>query len=59
MRVIIREGKGCVRINYKFVEIIELEIVCFIIMELFIFVGEEIVSRVDIDVKVEGGGFMG
>ncbi len=58
-RATIREGKGRVRINNKPVEIIEPEIARFTIMEPLILAGEEIVSKVDIDVKVEGGGFMG
>ncbi|AIU69796.1 30S ribosomal protein S9 [Thermococcus eurythermalis] len=58
-RATIREGKGRVRINHKPVEIIEPEIARFTIMEPLILAGEEIVGKVDIDVKVEGGGFMG
>ncbi|ASJ02257.1 30S ribosomal protein S9 [Thermococcus profundus] len=58
-RATIREGKGRVRINHKPVEIIEPEIARFTIMEPLILAGEGIVSKVDIDVKVEGGGFMG
>jgi small subunit ribosomal protein S9 len=58
-RATIREGKCRVRINHKPVEIIEPEIARFTIMEPLVLAGEEIVSKVDIDVKVEGGGFMG
>ncbi|NJE42678.1 30S ribosomal protein S9 [Thermococcus sp. GR6] len=58
-RATIREGKGRVRINHKPVEIIEPEIARFTIMEPLVLAGEEIVNKVDIDVKVEGGGFMG
>ncbi|ASJ08620.1 30S ribosomal protein S9 [Thermococcus siculi] len=58
-RATIREGKGRVRINRKPVEIIEPEIARFTIMEPLVLAGEEIVGKVDIDVKVEGGGFMG
>ncbi|AEK72839.1 30S ribosomal protein S9P [Thermococcus sp. 4557] len=58
-RATIREGKGRVRINHKPVEIIEPEIARFTIMEPLVIAGEEIVGKVDIDVKVEGGGFMG
>ncbi len=58
-RATIREGKGRVRINHKPVEIIEPEIARFTIMEPLVLAGEEIVGKVDIDVKVEGGGFMG
>ncbi|RLF01765.1 MAG: 30S ribosomal protein S9 [Thermoprotei archaeon] len=58
-RATIREGKGRIRINHKPVEIIEPEIARFTIMEPLVLAGEEIVGKVDIDVKVEGGGFMG
>ncbi|NPA48315.1 MAG: 30S ribosomal protein S9 [Thermococci archaeon] len=58
-RATIREGKGRVRINHKPVEIVEPEIARFTIMEPLVLAGEAIVSKVDIDVKVEGGGFMG
>lgn len=58
-RATIREGKGRVRINHKPVEIIEPEIARFTIMEPLVLAGDEVVGKVDIDVKVEGGGFMG
>ncbi|WP_297476894.1 30S ribosomal protein S9 [Thermococcus sp.] len=58
-RATIREGKGRVRINHKPVEIIEPEIARFTVMEPLVLAGEEIVGKVDIDVRVEGGGFMG
>ncbi|AEC51136.1 30S ribosomal protein S9P [Pyrococcus sp. NA2] len=58
-RAVIREGKGRVRINGKPVEIIEPEIARFTILEPLILAGEEIWNSVDIDVKVQGGGFMG
>ena len=58
-RATIREGKGRVRVNHKPVEIIEPEIARFTIMEPLVLAGEGIVGKVDIDVKVEGGGFMG
>ncbi|WP_297464981.1 30S ribosomal protein S9 [Thermococcus sp.] len=58
-RATIREGKGRVRINHKPVEVIEPEIARFTIMEPLVLAGEEIVGRIDIDVRVEGGGFMG
>ncbi|WP_048149386.1 30S ribosomal protein S9 [Palaeococcus ferrophilus] len=58
-RATIREGKGRVRINSKPVEIIEPEMVRLIIMEPLILAGEGIVNKVDIDVKVQGGGMVG
>ncbi|MHA1594642.1 MAG: 30S ribosomal protein S9 [Candidatus Baldrarchaeia archaeon] len=58
-RAVIREGKGRVRINNIPVEIYQPELARWKIMEPLLLAGEEIVSKVDIDVKVEGGGFMG
>jgi len=58
-RATIREGNGRVRINHKPAEIVEPEVARFAIMEPLVLAGEEVVSKVDIDVKVEGGGFMG
>jgi len=58
-RATIREGKGRVRINGKPVEIIEPEMVRFVIIEPLVLAGEEIVNKVDIDVKVQGGGIVG
>lgn len=58
-RATIREGKGRIRINGKPVEIVEPEMIRFVIMEPLILAGEGIVNKVDIDVKVQGGGLMG
>ncbi len=58
-RATIREGKGRVRINHRPVELIEPEIARFTIMEPLILAGEGVVGKVDVDVKVSGGGFMG
>jgi len=58
-RATIKEGKGRVRVNYKPVEILEPEIARFTIIEPLVLAGEGILGKVDVDVKVEGGGFMG
>ncbi|AEH23954.1 30S ribosomal protein S9 [Pyrococcus yayanosii] len=58
-RAVIREGKGRVRINGKPVELVEPEIARFTILEPLILAGEEVWNSVDIDVRVQGGGFMG
>ncbi|AIF68817.1 30S ribosomal protein S9 [Palaeococcus pacificus DY20341] len=58
-RATIREGKGRVRINGKPVEIIEPEMIRFVIIEPLVLAGEGIVNKVDIDVKVQGGGIVG
>jgi len=58
-RAYIREGKGRVRINSTFLEFYEPLLARIRIMEPLVLAGEEYVSKVDIDVKVKGGGFMG
>ncbi|MEM1684233.1 MAG: 30S ribosomal protein S9 [Nanopusillaceae archaeon] len=55
----IREGKGRVRINSIPIEFYEPKLAKLRIMEPLILAGEKFVSKVDIDVKVIGGGFMG
>jgi len=58
-RAYIREGKGRVKINSMPLEFYEPLLARVRIMEPLILAGEEYVSKVDIDVKVRGGGFMG
>ncbi len=58
-RAIIKEGKGRILINGKPIEIIEPEIVRMKLMEPFYFIDEKTKQRIDIKVKVKGGGYMG
>ena len=58
-RAVIREGKGRVRVNNIPVEIYQPEVARWRIMEPLLLAGEDIVNKVDIDVTVRGGGFMG
>jgi len=58
-RAVIREGKGRIRINGVPVEILMPEAARWKIMEPLLLVGDEVRSRVDIDVTVKGGGYMG
>jgi len=58
-RAYIREGKGRIKINSMPLEFYEPLLARIRIMEPLILAGEEYVSKVDIDVKVKGGGFMG
>ncbi|NVM02418.1 MAG: 30S ribosomal protein S9 [Candidatus Helarchaeota archaeon] len=58
-RATIREGKGKIRINKKPLEIYEPEFAKLIIMEPLIIAGEKVTEKLDIKVKVEGGGFIG
>ena len=58
-RATIKEGKGKIRINKKPLEIYEPEFAKLIITEPLILAGEKITEKLDIKVKVAGGGFMG
>ncbi len=58
-RAYIKEGKGRVRINSMPLEFYEPLLARIRIMEPLILAGDEYVSKVDIKVKVRGGGFMG
>ncbi len=57
-RATLRKGKGKVRINKKALDIIEPEMAKLKIMEPLM-VAEDVAKKVDIDVNVNGGGFMG
>jgi small subunit ribosomal protein S9 len=52
-------GKGRVKINGKPLEIIEPWIVRYTIEEPLLFISDELRNKIDIDVNVKGGGFMG
>lgn len=58
-RAVIREGKGRIRINKIPIEIYQPELARWKIMEPLLLAGDDVVSKIDIDVKVEGGGYMG
>jgi len=58
-RAVIREGKGRIRINKIPIEIYQPELARWKIMEPLLLAGDDIISKIDIDVKVEGGGYMG
>ena len=58
-RAVIREGKGRIRINKIPVEIYQPELARWKIMEPLLLAGDDVISKIDIDVKVEGGGYMG
>ena len=55
----IKEGHGKVTINSKPLQFYEPLLARLRIMEPLILAGEEYVSKVDIKVKVRGGGYMG
>lgn len=58
-RATARAGKGRIRINNVPIEIFEPKIARDRIMEPFLQTGEETWKKLDINVKVSGGGFMG
>ncbi len=57
-KVLIKEGGGKIRVNDKPIEIYQPWTAREKIMEPLYLAGEEVTNKVDIDAKVEGGGFM-
>ncbi len=57
-RAVLREGKGRIRINSVPVELYQPELARLKIMEVLELAGD-LRDKVDIDVRVHGGGFMG
>lgn len=57
-RATLKEGTGKIRINKNALDIIEPEMAKMKLMEPLM-LAEDIAPKVDIDVNVEGGGFMG
>lgn len=57
-RVTIKEGQGRVRINKKPIEILQPELARMKVQSALDIAGD-IVDKIDIDVNVSGGGFMG
>lgn len=58
-RAIIRPGVGRVRVNGYPIEIWPIEMARVKMMEPLFLAGKNVVSSVDIDITVRGGGFMG
>jgi len=58
-RAKITEGVGRIRVNKKPIEIYEPEIARLKILEAVAFIGDNVTSKIDIDVNVRGGGVMG
>jgi small subunit ribosomal protein S9 len=58
-RAYVRPGSGRVRINGTPLELIPMEVVRLKVMEPLAIAGDVVRNVVDIDVSVEGGGFMG
>jgi len=56
---IVRPGKGRVKVNNIPIEIWPVEMARWKMMEPLLLAGRSIRSQVDIDVRVNGGGFMG
>ena len=57
-RAVVKAGKGRIRVNHKPIELVEPEIARLKMMEPLILAREKS-ETVDINVQVEGGGFMG
>lgn len=57
-RATVKPGKGRIRINHKPIELMEPEIARLKMMEPLVLARDK-ANTVDINVKVEGGGFMG
>ncbi len=58
-RAKITEGVGRIRVNKKPIEIYEPEIARLKILEAVAFIGDNVSSKIDINVNVRGGGVMG
>jgi small subunit ribosomal protein S9 len=58
-RAVVKQGVGRVRINKTPVEIIEPEIARQKIMEPLLQAGDTVWKQLDMDVKTQGGGYMG
>ncbi len=57
-RAVVKDGKGRFRINHVPFEIYQPEVVRLTVMEPVALLGEQ-VNKVDVEVKVKGGGVMG
>ena len=58
-RAVVRAGAGRIRINRTPVEIYDPEIARAKIMEPLLQAGDEVWKQVDMDVRTQGGGYMG
>ncbi len=58
-RATVKAGKGRIRINNVPIEILEPKITREKVMEPLMQAGDEVWTKLDIDIKVSGGGFMG
>ena len=58
-RARIKEGKGFVRVNKQLIKTIQPKLARMRLMEPLILAGDDIVNKVNIDVNVMGGGWMG
>jgi small subunit ribosomal protein S9 len=58
-RAVIKEGKGKVRINGTPIELWEPELARLTIMEPVLIAGKKFTEKVDINVRVRSGGYMG
>ena len=57
-RATVKSGKGRIRVNQKPIELVEPEVARLKMMEPLV-LARDMASKVDINVNVQGGGFMG
>ncbi len=57
-RAVVKEGKGRVRINHVPIEIWEPELARLTVMEPLALIGDKL-NKIDVEIKVKGGGVMG
>ncbi|WP_101294929.1 30S ribosomal protein S9 [Halegenticoccus soli] len=58
-RATVRDGAGRIRINSQPVELVEPELSRLKMLEPFRIAGDDLRDKVDVDVRVDGGGFSG
>jgi small subunit ribosomal protein S9 len=58
-RATIKDGSGRIRVNKKPIEIYDPELARLKIMEPLVLAGDKKVNKIDVKVKVKGGGIMG
>ncbi|WP_129113337.1 30S ribosomal protein S9 [Halegenticoccus tardaugens] len=58
-RATVRDGEGRIRINSQPVELVEPELSRLKMLEPFRIAGDDLRDRIDVDVRVDGGGFSG
>jgi small subunit ribosomal protein S9 len=58
-RAVIRPGRGTIRINKRNIEIVQPKYAKMLLEEPLMIAGEDVWKSYDIEINVQGGGFMG